>query len=406
MRKHLIKFSTDAERIQYSDSEEYVEPFVSLVAENGNSYYNKHDYSNDYLTFVILEDGTVTFEAKSSSVPKTISYSIDSGETWSSLTTSTTPQSLGGELSAGSEVWVKGNNDAYGTTTFDNCNKFGGTAKVNVCGNIMSLIYGDNFIGNSTLTTNGTFACLFQDCINLISAKNLILPSTTLRDYCYTNLFRGCTSLIEAPSLPAVGLAQYCYSLMFYNCTSLAKAPKLPALAMAQYCYNSMFGGCTSLTKAPELPATFFARNCYGHMFEDCTSLTEAPDLPVTTLVKSCYYGMFANCTALVKAPVLSATTLVEFCYCKMFSGCTSLTTAPELPATTLENSCYEEMFKGCSSLNYIKAMFTTEPSISYTSDWVNGVSATGTFVKNSDAEWEVTGANGIPEGWTVETAN
>ena len=61
-------------------------------------------------------------------------------------------------------------------------------------------------------------------------------------------------------------------------------------------------------------------------------------------------------------------------------------------------------MFNGCSRLNYIKAMFTTTPSSSsYTYNWVQNVAATGTFVKNSAAEWNVTGTNGVPTGWTVE---
>ena len=63
-------------------------------------------------------------------------------------------------------------------------------------------------------------------------------------------------------------------------------------------------------------------------------------------------------------------------------------------------------MFLGCTSLNYIKAMFTTTPSTTYTANWVNGVSATGTFVKNSAASWTTTGNNGIPNGWTVQTAS
>jgi hypothetical protein len=89
-----------------------------------------------------------------------------------------------------------------------------------------------------------------------------------------------------------------------------------------------------------------------------------------------------------------------------MFYGCTSLTTAPALPATTLSNYCYQSMFRKCSRLNYIKAMFTTTPSSSYTSSWVDGVSATGTFVKNSAAQWTGTGVNSVPTGWTVETAS
>jgi hypothetical protein len=59
-------------------------------------------------------------------------------------------------------------------------------------------------------------------------------------------------------------------------------------------------------------------------------------------------------------------------------------------------------MFSKCTKLNYIKAMFTTQPSNSYTAYWVNKVAASGTFVKNSAATWNVSGINGIPSGWTV----
>lgn len=59
-------------------------------------------------------------------------------------------------------------------------------------------------------------------------------------------------------------------------------------------------------------------------------------------------------------------------------------------------------MFQNCTSLNYIKANFTTTPSNSYTSNWVNNVAPTGTFVKNHNASWDVTGNDGVPTGWTV----
>jgi hypothetical protein len=115
---------------------------------------------------------------------------------------------------------------------------------------------------------------------------------------------------------------------------------------------------------------------------------------------------MFYGCTSLTTAPELPATTLASYCYQSMFLGCISLTTAPELPATTLRSGCYRNMFDNCTSLNYIKAMFTTTPSTSYTNYWVNGVSSSGTFVKNSAATWDVTGVDGIPTGWTVQTAS
>ena len=37
--------------------------------------------------------------------------------------------------------------------------------------------------------------------------------------------------------------------------------------------------------------------------------------------------------------------------------------------------------------------------------NWLNGVSPTGTFVKNASATWTKEQA-GIPTGWTVQTAS
>ena len=249
---------------------------------------------------------------------------------------------------------------------------------------------------------------MFSGCTLLAAAPEL--PATTLAGAgsCYYNMFAGCTSLRTAPELPATTLEISCYERMFYNCTSLITAPELPATTLANNCYADMFYGCSSLTTAPStLPATTLAEFCYNDMFNGCTSLATAPELPVTTLATGCYSSMFSGCTSLTTPPpTLPATALAERCYASMFRGCTSLTTAPELPATTLVNYCYAGMFYGCSRLNYIKALFTTEPSTTYTNNWVSGVAASGTFVKNSAAQWDVTGVDGVPNGWTIETAS
>ena len=87
-----------------------------------------------------------------------------------------------------------------------------------------------------------------------------------------------------------------------------------------------------------------------------------------------------------------------------MFYDCTSLTTAPELLATTLYRDCYNLMFYGCSKLNYIKMLATSISASGCLNTWVYGVASSGTFVKNANATWNVTGIDGIPNGWTVET--
>jgi len=119
--------------------------------------------------------------------------------------------------------------------------------------------------------------------------------------------------------------------------------------------------------------------------------------------------SLFKGCTGLAECTpgVLPATTLAAMCYYSMFSGCTSLTTAPVLPATTLAAMCYSSMFSGCTSLTYIKAMFKelSTSVLAPTDNWVKGVAAEGTYVKNAEATYTSTGDSAIPEGWTVETA-
>ena len=255
---------------------------------------------------------------------------------------------------------------------------------------------------HATTLANNCCLEMFSRCTSLTTAPT-ILPSTTLAISCYSSMFMDCTNLTTAPELPATTLANSCYSQMFLNCKSLTIAPELPATTLASDCYKSMFNGCTSLTTAPELPATALASNCYVNMFNNCTNLTTAPIiLPATTLDNDCYNSMFRDCTSLTTAPELPATTLASNCYEDMFTNCKSLTTAPELPATTLINGCYRHMFFGCTNLNYIKALFTTIPDLSYTESWVWDVSSTGTFVKSKDATWDVTGQYGVPTGWTV----
>ena len=389
--------------------------------------YCEYNYKDnlDYLTFYCDQAGTIGWICSDASVAKTIQYSKDQGATWTSITSTTSGATI--SVSAGDIVWFKASNSSYGTI-YD-CNQFTLTNKAHVYGNVNSLT------GNNTSVGECCFSNLFSSCgsnLYTYAGKKIILPATTLADYCYSNMFDSCSSLTTAPELPATTLAVCCYQYMFHGCTSLTTVPKLPATTLASYCYSYMFKGCASLTTAPELPATTLAGTCYSYMFQGCTSLTTVPELPATTLASQCYNCIFSGCTSLTSAPELPATTLASQCYSYMFRGCTSLTTAPELPATTLASQCYRamfqncsslttapelpattlvtycyrDMFQNCSSLNYIKALFTTTPSSTYTSGWVSGVAATGTFVKNRDATWNVIGGDGVPTGWTVRTAS
>ena len=92
----------------------------------------------------------------------------------------------------------------------------------NIGGNILSLLYGNSFNGQ-TDTTDGmyaTFLKLFYNDTELIRASELVLPSSVV-GRSYQQMFYGCTSLTTAPTLPATTLTVYCYQGMFANCTSL-----------------------------------------------------------------------------------------------------------------------------------------------------------------------------------------
>ena len=268
-----------------------------------------------------IEAGTFTWTDTEHN--NSISYSIDDGSTWTTLTAgSSTPT-----INANSKVIFKASGLPVGRPTassYSGIGTFSSSGRFNVMGNIMSLLYFDNFSGQTSLASYGDyiFKFLFSGCTSLTSAENMVLPATTLTDY------------------------------------------------------------------------------CYEFMFEDCSSLTTAPTLLATTLATACYDRMFAGCTSLTTAPTLSATTLAIGCYHMMFLDCSSLTTAPTLPATTLTDYCYGHMFFGCTNLSNITCLATDISAYLCTSDWVNGVAASGTFTKASGVSW-TTGDSGIPQNWT-----
>ena len=209
-------------------------------------YNPTHDYSKDYLTFNVLSDGAIRWMSKGSNMAKTISYSINDGS-WTEITATSAGVTI--NVEQGDKVRFKGTNSRYASdkSNYSGFDSSGLTnaAQCDIEGNIMSLVYGDNFSGETAMTGTYNFCSIFK-ASKVVSAENLVLPSTTLTQYCYRAMFSWCTSLIKAPQLPATTLAQGCYWYLF------------------EYC---------ALTTAPDLLAETLVAECYGHMFENCSSL-------------------------------------------------------------------------------------------------------------------------------------
>ena len=339
----------------------------------------------------------------------TIEYKVENAD-WQSSSSA----EISIKTKATEKVWFRGVNDSY--TLGDPYSELYVTtfrcyySEYYLYGNLMSLLYGDDFESKKEINGEHAFCKMFYRNDNIINhpEKDIVLPATTLSAFCYRNMFSYCSKLTRAPKLPAKVLTEACYASMFLYCsalkdfpemdatdmaemsctwmmmgTGLETAPELPAMNLARSCYEFMFSECPDLKKGPSiLPATELAASCYKGMFQRCNKLEETPELPATDLVFDCYNHMYNGCKSLKKAPKLPATKLAStcyqrmfgnsglveapelpamemeyMCYAYMFEGCTSLEKAPVLPATALDFWCYKKMFSGCSSLNYIKMM-------------------------------------------------
>ena len=260
--------------------------------------------------------------------------------------------------------------------------------------------------------TDGTLpenCCLdmFLDCKALTTGPTVINAALIESSGCY-RMFSGCENLTTFPTtLPAMTVKGSGYYRMFFNCKKMTTAPTLPATTLAGSSYSGMFQGCTALTTVQSnLPATKISTYTYEAMFSGCTSLQTAPSLSFTELEGdyNCW-SMFYNCKSLVNVPDLpNVAALTKRCYQYMFHSCSNLENAPLLPNTELVDACYNGIFQNCTKLKYVKCL-ATNPSSSFTPNWLQGVAATGTFVKDPSTTWE-TGVAGIPDGWTVVDAS
>ena len=193
----------------------------------------------------------------------TLYWSRDFGQTWNEYTETIVSSTYNENIVFKGELTVNGTN---GIGTFSVSGLF------NVYGNVMSLIYGENYNNQTALKSDYNFAHLLEDCTHLGEAFELVLPSTTLRPHCYDSMFKGCWSMVKIPYLKATTLAEGCYAYMF--------------------------SGCETITEMCDLPATTLATNCYSHMFEGCKDLFENIYLLAETLVSGCYDTMFSGTSA------------------------------------------------------------------------------------------------------------
>lgn len=328
-----------------------------------NNYNYTVDYSTKYLTFDILTNGYIGWCVKGSGNAyvdgyQTIQYSKNGG-TWTTLNPSSDSYLPGDnvaviQVSAGDKVRFK----HYTGVTHYGCEYTGGGGYSWDTYQHSYHSFGASFGSGSLLNLTGaTFnvsgnimSLLYDDFASQTSFPSWSTANFTSNSTHLMGLFQGCTGLISAENLvlPATTVSRGCYADMFYGCTNMTKTPKELPGDINYYSYDYMFNGCTSLTQSPVIRATALT---YGSGFTPSTSIHYSDN----------YYG-----------------------------GC-------------------RMMFQGCSSLNNITCLTTTYDYDTF-SGWVNNVSSSGTFYKNSSmaetgtttSSWTGRGVSKIPTNWTV----
>lgn len=378
---------------------------INVLARRHSSYPpSQTDYSlyeNQYLTTEVLESGgTITFTIPSTvntSKVTNVSYRKNGGE-WITTANSSSEVVITVNVDADDIVEWKGNGTVYGGGgNFANCSHWGGTAPFDVYGNLMSMLYNDDFIGKTTYPTTTIRATqhMFSYAL-VVDATNLILPATTCYGQAYMCLFDYCTSLINPPArLPAPVVKSAMYYNMFRGCTSLVRMPTISATSIdtagtlhysgmfqgcsaLQYntnqtihvgtartqCCQSMFHGCSSMVNAPNVDCTSIASGAqqpFRSMFQNCTNLqTPPPRFDVETADYNVFYGTFANCSSLLYAPIINIRnvgTRTYYAFDEMFYSCSSLVDAASINICFPENSQWDgertfyQMFYKCTSL-------------------------------------------------------
>jgi len=179
-----------------------------------------------------------------------ISYSYDA-ETWSTLAPNTEIT-----LNTNAKVYIKGYNSIHAYRDNSNYMRFNFTTDENnkgyvkASGNINSLYDNNDGSGITSIPTQYAYYTLFQSCSLLVDASELLLPSTSLSNYCYSSMFSYDTNLRAAPSvLPATSSTLCCYQNMFSYCSNLEQSPEimLTNISSTNQCCINMFSSCRKL---------------------------------------------------------------------------------------------------------------------------------------------------------------
>ena len=202
--KYLRLLNNHEEYLEYIASEEFVVPSVQACKQEQEAHFNDvipEPTIKDYFRFLAREDATFSFT-------NSIEYSLNSGNTWIELSANVSTPSI----SEGEEIWWKRDST---NVVEENIGTFSSTGDFDALGNILSLVYGDNFeYEHSIEDYNHIFKELFKNNTHIINGEDIVMAAEFLSTACYDSMFLGCVNMETAPELPSSNLTPYCYRSM------------------------------------------------------------------------------------------------------------------------------------------------------------------------------------------------
>lgn len=153
---------------------------------------------------------------------------------------------------------------------------------------------------------------------------------------------------------------------------------------------------------------TTMNNGCFCQLFIDNTNLTSATDLliPFSTIPKEGLRALFNGCTSLTNLPLLTSITTVGENGFRYFAAATKISSVDVSGVLNVGTSAFNSAFYNCSNLNQVKCPNIATWETSKFSNWLYGVSSSGTFEKPSDLEVTTQSTSGIPKGWATKKYN
>lgn len=399
------------------------------------------DHSGDYLTVEMPSGGTLNYIAYDSG--GYVEYSVNGGawerkeaiaDMWQTLT----------NASGSYSVRLRSESPGYEP-------QLSGNTAYNVYGNILSMVYGDAFIGKTDTTrvndlvdpTQGwywigprlvRFKGYGKDFSGMVIPLQSVLPQKRQN---YSSQVRGMFPTDYVKYSPKIRFAVvYEFGLDdWFNSAPLSALPDIEVSFGAPYAFASMFYSYTPvLSQAPEMPKIHIRRTngtAFYRMFASSWEISDVVlgiskcaeflhtistrmfwntdnggrwEMPAT------FAEMYSGCGALTVTRPLRLViedygrTVSQYSsvFDSVYSGCEALVNVTDLDINCVRQNMFSTAFRGCTSLNSVRVLVANGDGGTYSqNNWMQYVSNSGTIYKRGNFSLP-SGVSGVPTGWTV----